>query len=105
MINRILFCCLTGLLILPCSTLAVDFMYRGRRGIDYFSCGSERRGGVVGVKFQGDNNYRIYGKRFSGVINLPEDTSGNDWCGGIIGVARIACGECKMPHQVQKKIK
>lgn len=76
---------------------AVEFMYRGNRGYDYYSCGSNRRGGIVKVKKIDTNRYRIYSKRMSGDFEISTRTVGKSWCLGAVGAARIVCGFCIVP--------
>ncbi len=75
---------------------AVEFMYRGTRGYEHYSCGSDGRGGIVKIKYIGPEQYRIYSKRLSGDYEISLQTVGKEWCLGPIGAARIVCGFCKV---------
>jgi len=78
---------------------AVEFMYRGNRGYDYFSCGSNRRGGIVKIKQISPTRYRIYSKRMTGDFEVSPATVDKDWCLGPVGAARIVCGFCNVPME------
>lgn len=79
--------------------LGVEFVYRGSRGYDYFSCGSDRRGGFVRVKATGENTFQIYSKRISGEFEISPNTVTSNWCLGKVGAARVACGACRLNNE------
>ncbi|MCP4750768.1 MAG: hypothetical protein GY866_07740 [Proteobacteria bacterium] len=76
-------------------------MYKGKKGLDHFSCGSDRRGGFVAIKDLGNDRFRIYSKRLSGIVTLSPKVVKNGWCRGIYGAARVACGFCRTPSPVK----
>lgn len=75
---------------------AVEFMYRGNRGYEHYSCGSNRRGGFVKIKQISPTRFRIYSKRMSGDFEISPQTVEKAWCLGPVGAARIVCGFCKV---------
>jgi hypothetical protein len=86
-----------GLILASFPALAVEFMYRGSRGYEYYSCGTEGRGGIVKVKKIGGDQFRIFSKRVSGDFEISARTVNEGWCLGPVGAVRIACGFCKVP--------
>lgn len=76
---------------------AVEFMYRGNKGYQHYSCGAERRGGFVKVKQIGPTRYRIYSKRMTGDFEISPATVEKSWCLGPVGAVRIVCGFCEVP--------
>jgi len=79
---------------------AVEFMYRGNKGFEYYSCGSDRRGGIVKIKKISPTRYRIYSKRMGGDFEISPATVDKAWCRGPGGAARIVCGFCKVPLEM-----
>lgn len=82
---------------LTAPVFAVEFMYRGNRGFEHYSCGSEGRGGIVKLKRISSTRFRIYSKRISGDFEISPRTINKAWCRGPVGAARIVCGFCKIP--------
>ena len=76
---------------------AVEFMYRGNRGYDHYSCGSNRRGGFVQIKQIAPTRFRIYSKRMRGDFEISPQTVDKSWCLGPVGAVRIVCGFCNVP--------
>jgi len=91
------------LILLAQSLQAVEFMYKDNQGYDLYSCGSNRRGGLVKVKVLGNSQYQILSKQLSGVFELSPATVEGDWCLGTVGAARIACGLCKFASPPETK--
>lgn len=79
---------------------AVEFMYRGTRGYEHYSCGANRRGGIVKVKQIAPTRYRIYSKRMTGDFEISPATVDKPWCLGSVGAVRIVCGFCKVPLEM-----
>ena len=79
----------------------VEFVFRGNKGYDHYSCGSNRRGGYVRVKSIGNDWFQIFGKRLSGEFEISLNTVDKAWCLGNVGAARIGCGFCKLNKEDQ----
>ena len=99
--KRLLIITAGWLFLLPFYGNAVEFMYIGNKGFRHFSCGANRRGGIISVKKVSGDKYRIYGKKIRGVFAIPPQSVENGWCSGLYGAARIACGLCPVPDSSQ----
>ena len=95
--KKVLFLVSVVLILTSLPASGVEFMYRGSRGYEHYSCGTEGRGGIVKVKKIGQDRYRIYSKRMSGDFEVSTQTVDKAWCLGPVGAARIVCGFCKVP--------
>jgi len=95
--KRIVFLVTVVLILTSLPALAVEFMYRGSRGYEHYSCGTNGRGGIVKVMRIGDDRFRIYSKRMSGDFEISPQTVDKAWCLGPVGAVRIVCGFCKVP--------
>ncbi len=95
--KRMIFLITTVLILASFPAMAVEFMYRGSRGYEFYSCGTDGRGGIVKVMKIGDNQFRIYSKRMSGDFEISTRTVDKLWCLGPVGAVRIVCGFCKVP--------
>lgn len=95
--KRMVFLISTVLILASFPAMAVEFMYRGTRGYEHYSCGTEGRGGTVKVMKIGENQFRIYSKRMSGDFEISTRTVDKIWCLGAVGAVRIVCGFCKVP--------
>ncbi len=95
--NRMRFLIATVLIMASFPAQAVEFMYRGSRGYEHYSCGTNRRGGIVKIKKMGLDRYRIYSKSIAGDFEISSQTVDKAWCLGPVGAVRIVCGFCKVP--------
>jgi hypothetical protein len=95
--KRMIFLISTVLVLASFPAMAVEYMYRGSRGYEHYSCGAEGRGGIVKVMRIGDDRFRIYSKRVTGDFEISTRTVDKTWCLGPVGAVRIVCGFCKVP--------
>ncbi len=95
--KRMVFLISTVLILASYPAMAVEFMYRGSRGYEHYSCGTGGRGGIVKVMKIGIDRFRIYSKRMSGDFEVSTRTVDKIWCLGPVGAVRIVCGFCKVP--------